>query len=199
MSALIEGKTAAWRSAFLGGNCADCVLQLAANFAHLGGGDAIEKRECNGPLADAFRYRQRIMRRWQVPIRWLQMDGSEIPSTADSVLAKSGNNRISMVTLQSIAQANHVDEPADAAFGDVQLGKNQIRISAQLLVIHSGHFGSARENAFYAAKLFQPERALHLRQSVVVADNGVLEPLAWIAAALVAQRARHGSRPRHHW
>ena len=49
MSALIGGKTAAWRSAFLGGNCADCVLQLAANFAHLGGGDPIEKRECNRP------------------------------------------------------------------------------------------------------------------------------------------------------
>ena len=69
-----------------------------------------------------------------------------------------------------------------------QLGKNQIRIPAQLLVVHSGHLRPARENAFYAAKLLQPERALHLRQSVVVADHGVLShspgsPRPWLRSA----------------
>jgi len=103
MSGQSGGNTPAFKPAFLYGNCTDRALQFFANLAHLGGRNPIEKRERNGTHPDALGHRQRVLRFWQIAIRGLQMDGSEIPSAADSLLAKSGNNRISVVTLQSIA------------------------------------------------------------------------------------------------
>src|SRR5487761_1151967 len=93
---LSGGKTPAFKPAFLDGNCTDRALQLAANLAHLGERNSIEKRERNGTRSDVFGHRQRVVRFWQIAIRRLQMDGSKIPSACDSLLANGGNNLVSM-------------------------------------------------------------------------------------------------------
>jgi hypothetical protein len=102
LSGLNGGKTQTRKNAFLGGDCTDRVLQFAANLAYVGGRNSVEKRECDGTCSDVLGHRQRIFRPWQIAIRRLQMDGSKISSAPDSLIAKSGNNRVAMAALQSV-------------------------------------------------------------------------------------------------
>src|ERR1700733_6216990 len=112
------------------------------------------------------------------------MNRSEITPATNPCLRHTFHNPI---PIQPKRHAHHINKPTNPTITQAWRGKNNIRTSTEAFVIRASHPLALLEYFLEPHHLRQTQRAVDLRDPVVVPQLAMLEPIVCLISTLIAQ------------
>jgi hypothetical protein len=152
--------------------------------------DAVEEGQRESPAGDGFGNGERG--RGGAGVRMpggLEVNGSEVTSCGN---AASGEESANAVQVCALRQANYIDKPGDCAVWKCNRRQFEIGDCRQERLVALSDGSAAGEYFVDSRQLDAAEGACEIGEAVVVAGFNVVQPVARLTSALVAEAAETG-------